>query len=124
MLKDNLKRLRESRGLTKRELCEKTGISERAYLTYEYGEREPKISVIEKLADFYGVTTDYILERNTNLSPLEEILRKANEKANTMTVIEMYGQLPENVQQTIIDLMSSLLDKRNNNMNDAETSNS
>ena len=60
MLKDNLKQIREANGLTKRELCEKTGISERAYLTYEYGEREPKISVIEKLADFYGVTTDYL----------------------------------------------------------------
>ena len=48
MLQDNLKKLREERGLTKRELCEKTGISERAYLTYEFGEREPKISVVQK----------------------------------------------------------------------------
>lgn len=54
-LKDTLKQIREKHGLTKRELCEKTGISERAYLTYEFGEREPKISVIQKLADFYGV---------------------------------------------------------------------
>ena len=61
MLQDNLKKLREERGLTKRELCEKTGISERAYLTYEFGEREPKISVVQKLADFYGVSTDYLL---------------------------------------------------------------
>lgn len=113
MLKDNLKRLRESKGLTKRELCEKTGISERAYLTYEYGEREPKISVVEKLADFYGVTTDYILERDTSLTSFEEIISKMNENSNTMDVIEMYGQLPENVQQAIIDFMSSLLEKQN-----------
>ena len=63
-LKDALKQIREERGLTKRELCEKTGISERAYLTYEFGEREPKIGVIQKLADFYGVSIDYILGRN------------------------------------------------------------
>lgn len=62
-LSDNLKKIREERKITKKELCEKTGISERAYLTYEFGEREPKISVIEKLADFYGVTTDYLLGR-------------------------------------------------------------
>lgn len=113
MLKDNLKRLRESKGLTKRELCEKTGISERAYLTYEYGEREPKISVIEKLADFYGVTTDYILERESFLNPFMDIFGKVTEQAKTMTIIEMYEQLPENLQQTIIDLMSSLLENRN-----------
>ena len=52
MIKDNLKKIREERGLTKRELCEKTGISERASLTYEFGERESKIGVIQKLADF------------------------------------------------------------------------
>lgn len=67
-LKDTLKQIREKNGLTKRELCEKTGISERAYLTYEFGEREPKISVIQKLADFYGVTTDYLLGRNSQKS--------------------------------------------------------
>lgn len=67
-LKDNLKYIREKNGLTKRELCEKTGISERAYLTYEFGEREPKISVIAKLADFYGVTTDYLLGRDSQKS--------------------------------------------------------
>lgn len=110
MFKDNLKRLRESKGLTKRELCEKTGISERAYLTYEYGEREPKISVVEKLADFYGVTTDYILQRDTSF---EKVINKMNENSNTMDVIEMYEQLPENVQQAIIDFMSSLLEKQN-----------
>ena len=55
MIKDNLKKIREERGLTKRELCEKTGISERAYLTYEFGEREPKIGVIQKLADEQGL---------------------------------------------------------------------
>lgn len=112
MLKDNLKQIRESKGLTKRELCEKTGISERAYLTYEYGEREPKISVIEKLADFYGVTVDYLLGRDTVLNPFVEILSRISENSKTMDVIEMYGQLPENVQQAIIDFMSSLLDKR------------
>lgn len=74
-LKDTLKQIREEHGLTKRELCQKTGISERAYLTYEFGEREPKISVIQKLADFYGVTTDYLLgrdsQKNNDLTPTQ-----------------------------------------------------
>lgn len=74
MLQDNLKKLREKHGLTKRELCEKTGISERAYLTYEFGEREPKISVVQKLADFYGVTTDYLLGR-PSADPPRDLIR-------------------------------------------------
>ena len=56
-------------------MSQKTGNSERAYLTYEFGEREPKISVIQKLADFYGVTTDYLLgrdsQKNNDLTPTQ-----------------------------------------------------
>mgnify|MGYP001349989266 CR=1 FL=1 len=72
MIKDNLKKIREEHGLTKRELCEKTGISERAYLTYEFGEREPKIGVIQKLADFYDVTTMEHLQTKDILKKLRE----------------------------------------------------
>lgn len=79
MLQDNLKKLREEHGLTKRELCEKTGISERAYLTYEFGEREPKISVVQKLADFYGVSTDYLLGRPDAKPPEDPIKLAAQE---------------------------------------------
>lgn len=88
-LKDTLKQIREKHGLTKRELCEKTGISERAYLTYEFGEREPKISVIQKLADFYGVTTDYLLGRpdaEPPANPIDNLVKK-------MTVQEMEADL-------------------------------
>lgn len=79
MLQDNLKKLREERGLTKRELCEKTGISERAYLTYEFGEREPKISVVQKLADFYNVSIDYLLGRPDAKPPDDPIKLAAQE---------------------------------------------
>ena len=80
MIKDNLKKIREEHGLTKRELCEKTGISERAYLTYEFGEREPKIGVIQKLADFYDVTTDYLLGRRMEHLQTKDILKKLREE--------------------------------------------
>lgn len=78
-LKDTLKQIREEHGLTKRELCQRTGISERAYLTYEFGEREPKISVIQKLADFYDVTTDYLLGRPNAKQPEDPINLAARE---------------------------------------------
>ena len=101
-LKDNLKYIREKNGLTKRELCEKTGISERAYLTYEFGEREPKISVIEKLADFYGVTTDYLLGREPAPDPFADLnLNKESED----DVIDKYMSLPPNIRACLMDVL-------------------
>ena len=64
MLKDRLKKLREDSGLTKKEVAIKVGITERAYIAYEYGERDVSTETLSKLADFYGVSTDYLLCRS------------------------------------------------------------
>lgn len=106
-LKDTLKYIREKNGLTKRELCEKTGISERAYLTYEFGEREPKISVIAKLADFYGVTTDYLLGREPAPDPFAD--RNLN-KESEEDVINKYMSLPPNIRACLMDVLLQLAD--------------
>ena len=106
-LKDTLKYIREKNGLTKRELCEKTGISERAYLTYEFGEREPKVGVIAKLADFYGVTTDYLLGREPAPDPFAD--RNLNKKSED-DVIDKYMSLPPNIRACLMDVLLQLAD--------------
>ena len=55
---ENLVKLRNDRGLSQKELSEKTGVTMRAYQRYEYGEREPRLSVLIALADFYGISLD------------------------------------------------------------------
>lgn len=123
-LKDTLKYIREKNGLTKRELCEKTGISERAYLTYEFGEREPKISVIAKLADFYGVTTDYLLGREPAPDPFADLnLNKESEE----DVIDKYMSLPPNIRACLMDVLLQLADaakQRKNEQPDGTQGNS
>lgn len=103
-LHENLKKIREERKLTKKEVCESTGISERAYLTYEFGEREPKISVIEKLADFYGVTTDYLLGRETN-NPFEGISLDEED----MQLILTFAKLPSDIRKCTFGLLLALV---------------
>ncbi|MDE7105355.1 MAG: helix-turn-helix transcriptional regulator [Ruminococcus sp.] len=69
MLKDNLKALRESKGLTKKQVAQGVGINERAYIAYEYGERDVSTETLCKFADFYGVSTDYLLGREKPMPP-------------------------------------------------------
>lgn len=107
-LKDTLKRIREKHGLTKRELCEKTGISERAYLTYEFGEREPKISVIQKLADFYGVTTDYLLGRPEAPEPPKNPIQEASQKERV--ALEKWLSLDGEKREAVLHVMQSIID--------------
>lgn len=106
MLKDKLKELREKYGLTKRELCEKTGISERAYLTYEFGEREPKVGTVSILADFYGVSVDYILGRTEEkMAPIDALAKEKNMHIIEKTMLEMYFKLGAERRADFVEAM-------------------
>lgn len=60
MLKDTLRSLRESKGLSQAKVADILGVSPAAYSTYEMGTRDVSSDKIVKLAEFYGVTTDYL----------------------------------------------------------------
>ena len=74
MFSERLKTSRKSIGKTQRDLAAYLGISERGYQNYEMGKREPSLEMLKQLADYFGVTTDYLLgrtdETNGNISPL------------------------------------------------------
>ena len=58
-----IKVLRESKGLKQREMAEIMGVKMRQYQRYEYGEIGVPLEVLNFFADFFGVTTDYLLGR-------------------------------------------------------------
>ena len=60
---EKLLQLRKESGMKQPELAEKLGISLRAYQYYESGEREPQLSVLTTIADFYGISLDELVCR-------------------------------------------------------------
>ena len=58
-----LKELREQKGITQTALAKQIGVVRSTVCQYEKGNREPDQSTLVKLATFFGVTTDYLLER-------------------------------------------------------------
>lgn len=62
-LSENLLQLRKAKKMTQTEAAEAIGIVMRTYRRYETGEREPVASILIKMADFYGVTIDYLVGR-------------------------------------------------------------
>ena len=55
--------LREDRDLTQAKMGEILACSQRVYSNYERGELDIPTEILIKLADFHGVSTDYILNR-------------------------------------------------------------
>lgn len=62
-LSERLLLLRNEQELSQEKAAELQGIGYRSYRRYENGEREPTASTLVRMADFYGVTTDYLLGR-------------------------------------------------------------
>lgn len=65
-MENNLKKLRKNRGLTQIQLQIATGIEQALLSKFERGERIPPTETLIILADFYGVSIDYLLARTNN----------------------------------------------------------
>ncbi len=65
-MKNNLKLLRKKKGITQLSLQMKTGIEQALISKYENNERIPPTDTLMKLADYYGVSMDYIMQRTEN----------------------------------------------------------
>ena len=61
-----IKELREDRDLRQIDLARATGIDQRTISNYETGKSNPDSYALIKLADFFGVSVDYLLGR-TNI---------------------------------------------------------
>jgi len=60
VLCDRLRELREDIGLKQEELAIKLNISRSTYANYEIGRAEPNISILIDIANFHGVSIDYL----------------------------------------------------------------
>ncbi|MDE6590932.1 MAG: helix-turn-helix domain-containing protein [Oscillospiraceae bacterium] len=78
MLGETVRRLRQERGMKQEELGRRLGISKQSISNWENENIMPSVELLERLADCFGVTTDYLLGRDgrktldiTGLSPIE-----------------------------------------------------
>ncbi len=63
-LAENLKSLRLSRGVSQQELAKDTGISQQNISRWELGRHIPNIEECIKLADYFGITLDELVDRD------------------------------------------------------------
>ena len=64
-----LRDLREDRDLTQAEVASYLCVKQNTYSQYETGARQLPIDLLIRLAQYYGVSTDYILELTDNPAP-------------------------------------------------------
>ena len=60
---EHILELRITRGVLQKEIADAIGVSLQTYQRYEYGTREPRISKLIALADFYDMSLDELVCR-------------------------------------------------------------
>ncbi|MGN0741668.1 MAG: helix-turn-helix domain-containing protein [Candidatus Fimadaptatus sp.] len=61
--------LREDNDMTQRQLAAMLRLTQPQYCRYEQGYRDPPTDILIQLADIFGTSTDYILERTDDPTP-------------------------------------------------------
>jgi len=68
-----LRDLREDRDMVQKEVAAVIGTNQRVYSTYEIGKRELPLKHAIKLAQFYGVSLDYLVGLTNDHKPYKPI---------------------------------------------------
>ena len=61
-----LKELRKKKGISQLRLATDLNTTQNTISRYETGEREPGISALIKIADYFNVSVDYLISRTEN----------------------------------------------------------
>ena len=86
-----LTKLRNAKGITRVQLAEELNIPMTTLRNYEQGEREPGHKFLIKAAQYFGVTTDFILENEKSPAP-----EGAEEDEKIQLVVQGLTSLLEN----------------------------
>lgn len=83
MFPQRLRELRKSKKLTMKEFGKKFNLAESTISGYEKGSRKPDLSLIEQFANFFDVSTDYLLGRSDNADSSANVNVNTNIVKNT-----------------------------------------
>lgn len=89
-INNRLKELRSAVGLNQSEMAEKLGVSVSSYQKYEREKNSimPSIEVLIKIAEFFGVSVDYLLGRE-NQSETDNITSKETIREHLNAILDI-----------------------------------
>lgn len=105
ILANNIKELRRNKNLNQVELAKKLNVSQQTVGAWETGRSIPGSDTLDVLADFFNVSTDYLLGRNTpKVSSNDDT---ALTWKDLKTPMPYDGRMPEELTDIYVDIAKS-----------------
>lgn len=99
----NLRKIRKDNKISQMKLGEQLGYGYTTIANYESGRNEPSIDVLIKIADYFDVSMDYLIGRETGSGECVRLGMKEVE------VLSNYRHLNQDQKRMIVSLMDSLV---------------
>lgn len=93
--------LRQDRGLTQKELGDILCVSSGTISNYENGVHLPDVDKVIALANYFHVTTDYLLGRTSSNLPVELLQQAITNEKTLGDVMASFAKLPANRQAAL-----------------------
>lgn len=97
MFANRIKYLRQTRELTQVQLADKLGVAKQSISNWENDNIMPSVDMLEKIADFFSVSTDYLLGRE----------KRKNTDGSTIDVTGLNRYQIEHIMLIVEDLRNS-----------------
>lgn len=104
LFRDRLQKLRENKGWSKTYVAKMVGLSSmQTYANYEYGRREPDFDMVNKLANLFDVSVDYLLGNDKQVKSTRDVDLKKD------PVVLSYGGKP--VSDEDMEIIKAILSR-------------
>lgn len=103
-----IKKLRSERGVYQKELAAFLNLSIGTVSNYEKGVHYPDLSTLCKIADFFGVTTDYLLDRTDHRFASGNLNRRLTTDYTVADLVNTTLELSPQKVNTVIDFVCFL----------------
>ncbi|EJP83802.1 MULTISPECIES: helix-turn-helix domain-containing protein [Bacillus] len=97
MIGEIIKKLRKERNITQEQLGNAIGVSKMAISYFEKGKKAPGRETLEKIADYFNITTDFLLGRSDDPELTEYESKVVTEEGNN--IIKLIETLPKEERQ-------------------------
>lgn len=117
---DNLKAARKKSGKTQKEVAEGIGIGQGTYKNYETGAREPNGETLVAIANYFDVSTDYLLGRPDAKEPADPIDKLMTVDEMERDLFREWLTLDKSARTAFLDVLRNIVAADNQRKMDAD----
>ena len=101
-----LKELRKEKGVSQQELAKKINAEQSQVSKWEQGTIQPNFDYLSKIANYFEVTTDYLLGRSSDIGVIQV---NANLTEQEQELLYLFNKLNRDYKNQVIGFTKSLL---------------